>query len=126
MITIFYRIHGHVHISHANLPGMYASLIHYLVSSPMTYVCMVLPLTLPSYVDVIIQIRHWLQTYNPEFNSSDSSPMTHIRTIILCWGFRSISGYTNPFCDSNSICGFFSSNRIFQITQSLIHSCFKK
>ena len=63
MITRLYFIHGHVRISHANLPGTYTSLIHSLESSLMMYIRMVFPLTLSWYVDVIIQIWNRLQTY---------------------------------------------------------------
>ena len=72
MITRLYRIHVHVPISYAAFPGTYASQIHSLGSSPMTYLCTVFPLTLPGYVDVIIQIQDWLQTHN-----SDSTLLIH-------------------------------------------------
>ena len=68
MITRLYRIHGHVCINHATFPGTYTPLIYYLIPSPITYLRTVLPLTLPGYVDVIIQIRHWIRAYNYDSN----------------------------------------------------------
>ena len=52
MITRLYRIHGHVRISNATFPGMYASLMQSLGYSPMTYLYTVLPLTFLGYVDI--------------------------------------------------------------------------
>ena len=123
MITKLHRIHVHVRISHAILPGMYSLIIHYLVSPPMTYLLTVLTITYPGYVYVITWIRHQLQTWD-----SNSTLLIYTYDISANYfpvsGFRSIPRYTNQFCDYKLIGGCFLFNRKFQITQWLIHSCF--
>ena len=88
-IIRLYRIHSHVHISHMTFMGTYVSSSEYGIGYKLT-----------------IMIR--LSLFISNDLSANYCPFS---------GFRSIPGYTNPFCDCNLIGGCFLLNRKFQITQ---------